>query len=288
LIRVIGPVGKLSRIGGDEFIAYIDCCRSKTEMELIAVSILEHFSEPFVDELVLHYQPQINLLTNEIIGAEALLRWNSPELGMIPPGIFIPLAEKHGLINKIGMWVLRSVCEQIKLWEQNGISPIMVGINVSIEQLKEAGFVEEVRGVIKEFEIKTELLEFEITESIIASEMYDVIEKLHQFRNMGIHISIDDFGSEYSSLRRLKDLPIDRIKVDREFIRNISRDGKNRTILKAIIELAKLLGLEVIIEGVETKEELIIVKELKCEEAQGFYYYCPMPAPELEKLLLPQ
>lgn len=236
-------------------------------------------------ELTLYYQPQICLKTNRIIGVEALLRWKHPKLGMIYPKTFIPLAEQTGLINPIGEWVLRTACAQNKAWQDMGLPPVRMGVNVSVYQLKNPGFIELIEEVLTKTQLAPGDLEIEITESMIMKESDFIISVLCELKKLGLVISIDDFGTEYSSLSRLKMLPIDRIKMDMQFVHGIEKSDKDKAITKVIITLAQNLGVKVVAEGVETEKQLQFLSMRMCDEVQGFYCYRPAPADEVEKIL---
>ncbi len=230
------------------------------------------------NELTLHYQPQIDLLTGQIIGLEALLRWNHPEFGMVSPAVFIPLAESSGLISGIGEWVIRTACRQNKAWQDMGLPGLRVAVNLSVHQFRNPGFVELVREILLETGLSPEYFEVEVTESAALNESDFMIEILSKLKAYGISISIDDFGTEYSSLSRLKVLPADRIKIDMQFVRGLDSNVKDQAITNVIISLGKSLGLHVIAEGVETPTQLEFLKQHACDEVQGYYYYKPMPA----------
>lgn len=204
----------------------------------------------------------------------------------MPPGVFIPLAEKNGAINKIGEWVLKIACSQNKKWQDMGLLYARVGVNLSVIQFNDPLIVEKIEKIIKETGIEARYLDLEITESVAVKENANVMEILNRLKKLGISISIDDFGTEYSSLSRLKVLPIDRIKIDMQFIHGIEGSPKDQAITKIIINLAKSLELDVIAEGVETKGQMEFLNQRMCDEAQGYFYYKPMPAEELEKLLI--
>lgn len=235
-------------------------------------------------ELIIYYQPQIKLNTGKIIGLEALLRWNHPEMGMILPNTFIHLAEMNGTINSIGEWVLKTAIRQNKLWQDKGYPHLRMAVNLSVIQFNNPRFVNSVEHILQETGMKPEYLELEITESIATKEAGNIVDILNQLKQLGVSISIDDFGTEYSSLNRLKELPIDRIKIDMQFVQGIEGNEKDQAITKVIINLAKGLGLEVVAEGVETAPQLEFLNQRMCDEVQGYYYYKPMPAEEIEKL----
>lgn len=239
-------------------------------------------------ELQLVYQPQVCTRTQQIIGAEALLRWFHPEFGMIAPGLFIPMAEQTGLIGPIGDWVLMTACLQCKTWHLKGLPDIRIAVNVSVLQLRNPGFVYRVRQVLEETQLEPKYLELEVTESAVVSESDDIIEVLESLTKLGVSLSIDDFGTEYSSLSRLTAMPINRIKLDMQFVRNIGRGEKEDAIIKGIISLAHTLGLRVTAEGVETEEQLDFLTERKSDEIQGFYFYRPVSPADLETMLKPE
>ena len=240
------------------------------------------------NELVLYYQPQINVASQKIIGLEALLRWNHPNLGMISPVIFIPLAEQTGLINPIGQWVLYTACRQNKAWQDMGLPPVRMAVNLSVEQLRKPNLVGLVSDILKETGLEAKYLELEITESAAVMEAGYILQVLNNLKKLGVTIAIDDFGTEYSSLSRLKSLPVDRIKIDMQFVHGISEGNKDESIAKIIILLAKNLNLNVIAEGVETVEQNEFFNQQLCDEIQGYYYFRPMPAAEIEEILLNQ
>lgn len=238
------------------------------------------------NELVLYYQPQVNVTTGEIIGMEALLRWKHPDMGMIPPGQFIPLAEQTGLINSIGQWVIETACMQNKEWQSMGFPPIRVAVNLSIEQFRNPSLVHMIADILNKTQLDPKYLELEITESIAVEEADYVIRILHELKELGVTIAIDDFGMEYSSLSRLKALPVDRIKIAMQFVHGITEESsKDKAITAVIIQLAKSLDLNIIAEGAETEAQVEFLYQQLCDEIQGFYYYKPMPAEELEKIL---
>jgi len=237
------------------------------------------------NELIIQYQPQISIATRNIIGTEALLRWYHPEMGIISPGLFIPLAEQSGLIGPIGEWVLRTACTQSKKWQDAGLPAIRMAVNVSIVQFRNPNLVSQVRNTLKEIGLDPKYLELEITESIAVNESDYVIQVLGDLKELGISISIDDFGTEYSSLSRLNMMPIDRIKMDTQFIRGISRSDKEKAIAKGIINLAHNLGLKVIAEGVENEIQLKFLSQNRCDEVQGYYFYRPINAEDIELIL---
>lgn len=238
------------------------------------------------NELELYYQPQLSCHNNQIMGVEALIRWRHPVMGLISPAKFIPIAEKTGLILPIGEWVLRTACQQNKKWQEQGLPKIRMGVNLSLRQFHNNDLLNLVESVLKETKLAPQYLELEITETIAMKEKSYIINTLNAFRQIGVSIAIDDFGTEYSSLSYLKHLPVDRLKVAMQFIRGIGIDHKDEALAKGIIVLAKSIGMNVIAEGVETKEQLEFLKNHNCDEIQGYYFFKPLTETEMTKLLI--
>lgn len=237
-------------------------------------------------EFILFYQPQFNLSTGQLIGVEALLRWNHPNRGLVQPSQIIPIAEETGLIIQIGEVVLRQACEQIAKWENLECPPVKIAINVSGLQFERPGFVELVKKILAETKISPNLLELEITESSIMGETESSIDKLFQLKKLGISLAIDDFGTGYSSLHYLRLFPVSKLKIDRSFVSGIPAQVDNGCICSSIIALAHSLQLEVVAEGVEEEEQAEWLIEQKCEYVQGFLFSRPLPAVEIEKIYL--
>lgn len=237
------------------------------------------------NEFVVHYQPQINLNTNKIEGVEALLRWNHPSRNLIPPGIFIPLAEKSDLINDIGEWVFSEACLLSKKWQDLGLPSIEIAINLSTIQIINPNLEVSFSEIIKKTKVDPKNLVLEITESVAIKETKYVVSVLNKLKSLGLSISVDDFGKEYSSLNRLKQLPIDQIKIDLQFIQGIETNNKDQAIIKVIIKLAKSLGLSVLAEGIENNHQLQFLIENNCDYGQGYYFYRPMPENEITNIL---
>lgn len=230
------------------------------------------------DEFFLAYQPQFDMRTGQMISAEALLRWRHPSRGLIPPTDFIPLAEETGLIHPIGEWVLRTACAQSRSWQEAGYPPLRVAVNLSGLQLKQTNLAAIVDQVLTDTGLDPQYLELELTESILMADADDTIKALTGLKAQGIHLAIDDFGTGYSSLSYLKHFPIDRIKIDRSFVSDLLTSPDDAAIIKAIFALANGLGLGVIAEGVETKEQLEFLRDHHCFEMQGFCLGRPLPA----------
>ena len=235
-------------------------------------------------EFFLYYQPKISLTSGKITGVEALIRWQHPEKGLISPLEFIPLAEETGLIIPIGEWVLRTACIQNKAWQKANLSPFVMSVNLSIRQLYQPNLVGIVRQVLEETGLSPEYLELEITESMLM-DTEQVLNVLKELKSIGVQISLDDFGTGYSSLNYLKDLPINKLKIDQSFIRNCTIDSNDAAIVKTIIAMAHQLRLEVIAEGVESSEHLIFLQRNLCNEAQGYLFSKPLPPEEFVKLI---
>ncbi|MDC2890893.1 EAL domain-containing protein [Psychrosphaera algicola] len=228
------------------------------------------------NEFVLHYQPQVDIVSNEITKAEALIRWNSPELGFISPAEFIPIAEESGLIIELGNWILDTACKQAKQWLDEGLENCKVSVNVSSVQFKQTALIDNVRNALTRSGLPPELLELELTESAVMSDVDDNIDRLQQFKDMGITIAIDDFGTGYSSLSYLKKFPIDTLKIDRSFIIEIANSDNDAAIVKAIMLLAETMELKVVAEGIENVEQLQILHNYRCQFIQGYFFSRPL------------
>ena len=238
------------------------------------------------DEMVLFYQPQYCLKTKEYIGVEALVRWFKPDGTIISPMDFIPAAEDSGQIVHIGEWVLKTACEQQVQWVKDGLPPLRVAVNISMRQFKDPGFIDYVYETIKNTGIDPKYLELEITESMVSEDAMLFIDQLSMLRMDGMTVAIDDFGTGYSSLSYLQRLPVDRVKIDRSFIRRVESNQGDKTIVSLIIKMGHELNLQVIAEGVEEEEQTDVLVELGCDEVQGFFYAKPMHANDVKELLL--
>ncbi len=238
-------------------------------------------------EFLLHYQPRIDLASRMIVGMEALLRWQHPEWGLVAPERFIPLAEETGLIVPIGEWVLRTACAQNRAWQDAGLPPVTVSVNLSARQFKQEDLPKSVSHILGETRLRAEHLEMELTESIVMHNAEAAIQTLKRLKALGVQLSVDDFGTGYSSLSYLTSLPIDGLKIDQSFVRSITQNGNgNGTVLaRAIISLGHSLNLRVIAEGVETDEQLKVLEQYHCDEVQGFHFSKPLPSGECVPLL---
>lgn len=237
------------------------------------------------DQLRLHYQPQYSLTKNKPVGLEALVRWQHPEQGLVPPDRFIPLAEETGLIIPIGEWVLRTACRQHKQWLDQGMRPLRLAVNLSRRQFRQNNLIEKIGEILDETGMPPELLELEITESSVMTDVEAAIATMHALRQMGVHLAIDDFGSGYSSLNCLKQFPISKLKIDRSFVRDLATTEGDAAITHAIIALARTLKLEVVAEGIETREQLRYLKKKGCHHGQGFLFSKPLPVIKIAALV---
>ncbi|MDO9027499.1 MAG: bifunctional diguanylate cyclase/phosphodiesterase, partial [Candidatus Roizmanbacteria bacterium] len=237
------------------------------------------------NEFVLYYQPKVDAVTRVITGMEALIRWVHPDKGLIPPMQFIPLAETSGLIVPIGEFVIRTVCRQIKAWQEAGHKQMSISLNLSSRQFDQPNLIEVVKEAIQDAMILPQCLELEITESTIMRNPEKAIRTLTELKTMGVGIAIDDFGTGYSSLSHLKQLPLDFLKIDRSFIMHLVSDFSDQAIVKATIAMAKSLNLKTIAEGVETEEQLPFLQKHGCDQIQGYLFSRPLPAEEITKIL---
>jgi diguanylate cyclase (GGDEF)-like protein len=236
-------------------------------------------------QLLLHYQPRVAIDSLRIVGVEALVRWQHPQLGLVPPGDFIPLAEETGLILPIGEWVLREACRQNREWQNKGFARMRVGVNISARQFQQQHLSETVIRILEEADLGPEFLELELTESSIMSNAEATIVVLNKLQTKGVAISVDDFGTGFSSLSYLKRLPIDSLKVDQSFVRDLATDPDDAALVMAIVNLAHTLRLRVVAEGVETAEQLRFLRLLRCDEIQGYLISRPLPVEGIERLL---
>ncbi len=236
-------------------------------------------------EFELYYQPQVDLASGRVIGAEALIRWRHPEMGLIQPARFIPLAEETGLIVPIGLWVMRTACEQIMTWERAGLRGLRISVNLSARQFAQPDLVQSIADALHNSGLAPGRLEIELTEGLVMTDVENAIDTLHELKNLGVQLSIDDFGTGYSSLSYLKRFPIDVLKIDQSFVRDITGSSDEATIVHTIISMAHNLHLRVIAEGVETEAQLAYLRKHECDEMQGFHFSRPLPVTDMEQLL---
>ena len=270
-------------IGGRSFQVYQSAMETQERVGLAMESALYRALEN--NEFMLHYQPQFDLSQTRLIGAEALIRWRQPESGMVSPGVFIPLLEETGLIVPVGEWILRSACAQNRKWQEAGLPPVRIAVNLSAIQFQQADLVQTVRKALQETGLAPEYLELEITENIAVHNEEAVIAILDELRKVGIHIAIDDFGTGYSSLSYLKRFPIDKLKIDQSFVRDCKDGRHDDGIVRAIIGMGHSLNLKVIAEGVETWEQADFLQRNGCDEVQGYFYGKPMTADDFASLM---
>jgi EAL domain-containing protein (putative c-di-GMP-specific phosphodiesterase class I) len=237
------------------------------------------------NELFLVYQPQVEIASGRVVGLEALLRWQHPELGLVPPDKFIRIAENSGLILPIGEWVLRTACLQARKWQDEGLPYVDVAVNVSAIQFRQDGFRELIQGVLTETGLAPQYLELELTESLLLSNADVVFSVLRELNQMGLKLAIDDFGTGYSSLSYLTQFPVSKLKIDRSFIRNVATNPDDAAIATAIIGMARSLNLKVIAEGVEDDAQMDFLRAHHCDEIQGYYFSKPLSVEDVADML---
>lgn len=254
------------------------------KMQLLEISLHKAINE--LQEFEVYYQPIIDIASSKIVAAESLLRWKSSELGMVSPTEFIPLAESNGLIVPLGKWVLQSVCQQIRSWQNAGFFSLTIAVNLSVLEFNQPDFIYKLVNFIETNNLEPHCLEIEITESMIMQDFNSAIATMNKLRSLGVKIAIDDFGTGYTSLMYLKKLPINTLKIDRYFIQNVANDYQKSAITKALIQMGHNLNLQIVAEGVETEAELSFLRQHDCDSIQGFLISRPLPAAEFENFLL--
>jgi len=269
--------------GGNNYRFYTSDMNARATTRLALESSLRRAVEH--EEFVVHYQPLVDIQSRMIVGAEALVRWQHPQLGLLPPEIFISLAEETGSILPLGAWVLRQACAQTREWQQSGFAGLRIAVNVSPRQFQEETLLETVVQTLNETGLDPDCLELELTETSIMQNSASAVETFTRLREMGVKIAIDDFGTGYSSLGYLKHLPVDSVKLDRSFVSGATTDPDAASLIMAIVTLAHNLRLNVIAEGVETEEQLSFLKLLRCDKGQGHLFGKPVPGPLIEPLL---
>ncbi len=269
--------------GRDNYQLYTPAMNVRIAERLALENSLRHGLER--EEFVVYYQPQVNIGTGQVVGVEALVRWQHPKRGLVLPAEFIPAAEETGLIVPLGEWVLRTACAQNKAWQEDGLPPVRVAVNLSARQFQQRNLMEVVAQVLEETGLAPRLLQLEITEGIAMKDVDFTITMLRGLREMGVQLAIDDFGTGYSSLAYLKRLPIDAVKIDRSFVSDLTVDANDAAIATTVIAMAHSLKLSVIAEGVETEEQLAFLNQRRCDEMQGYLFSRPVPAGALEKIL---
>ena len=239
------------------------------------------------DELFVDYQPIVSLEKRTLIGFEALVRWHHPEFGLVPPKDFIPVAEETGQILTIGQTVLESACRQAREWQETypASPPLFVSVNLSVKQFNQPGLVENIANLLQEFKLPPRCLKLEITESVFSDNIEAAVGLLTQLRELGVQLSIDDFGTGYSSLSYLQRFPIDTLKIDRSFVTQMMENEENLAIVRTIVALAQNLGMDVVAEGVETEDQLRLLRKLECENGQGYLFSTPLGGNQLEQFI---
>ena len=237
------------------------------------------------NQFVLHYQPKVDLQSGHVTGAEALVRWRHPDRGLVPPGLFIPVAESNGFIVELTRWVMEQACTQARKWQDEGLPPLGIAVNVSALDLRRGDLTDQVAGTLIRTGLSPQYLELEVTESMVMRDVDEVIGTLRRLRGLGVGIAIDDFGTGYSSLAYLKRFPVKRLKIDRSFVQDMGRTPESRAIPRVIVDLARSLGVRVLAEGVETADQLDALRQMGCDEAQGYFLGRPMPSEEFVQLV---
>jgi diguanylate cyclase (GGDEF)-like protein/PAS domain S-box-containing protein len=270
--------------GGNLYSHYEPEMNEATVERLMTKSKLKRSFER--DELLVHYQPKYNLETGEVFGAEALVRWELPERGLILPSDFIPIAEETNLIIEIGEWVLDKVCEDFRFWQRSVSSPGRVSVNLSLKQLRQPNFTKRISSILRSYEVSPTSLELEITETTLMENQERTIKLLDQLYALGLHLAIDDFGTGYSSLSALQQFPISTLKIDKSFVRHVSTNPDDATIVSTIVQMGRNLNMDVVAEGVETEDQLVFLQKLGCTYAQGLLFGDPMSSDSYLELLL--
>ncbi len=283
LKAAVTAMDRSQELGGNTYQFYSGEMNVKALENLAMVSALRDALER--NEFELHYQPQVDLVSGSIFGMEALLRWRQPEQGMIPPMSFIPLAEETGLIVPIGAWVLREACRQNKAWQDEGLPPLRVAVNLSARQFGQRDIAATIARTLSDTGLESRFLELEITESMLMQDINSTLSTMQQLKEIGIAFSLDDFGTGYSSLSYLKRLPIETLKIDQSFVRDIPHDKDDTAIAATIVAMALTLNIKVIAEGVETSEQLAFLRSQSCTAMQGYYFCKPLPAEDFAQLL---
>ena len=272
--------------GGNVFSYYSPEMNEATVERLMIKSKLKRSFER--NELLVHYQPKYNIQTGEIIGAEALVRWELPGRGMVLPSNFIPIAEESHLIIEIGEWVLDRVCEDFRYWQHSVSYPGRVSVNLSLKQLRQPNFIERINSILRSYELSPTSLELEITETTLMEDPTRTIKLLDELYSLGLHLAIDDFGTGYSSLSALQQFPISTLKIDQSFVRDVVNNADDATIVGTIIQMGRSLKMDVVAEGVETEDQLNFLQQLDCTYVQGLLFGNPMSSDNYLELLLAQ
>jgi EAL domain-containing protein (putative c-di-GMP-specific phosphodiesterase class I) len=284
LMNADSAMYRAKAVGRNNFKFYSETMRTKSLHRLDLENLIRTGIEE--EQFELYFQPKVHAKTFRLVGAEALLRWHHPERGTIAPDDFIPIAEETGLIVPLGQWVLKEACRQVSVWSKSPIGTVPVSVNISSHQFRDIGLVGDVLGAIADAGIKPTDIELEITESVLLQDVEKTLIELKALKDAGVSLSIDDFGTGYSSLSYLKRFPIDTIKIDRSFVKDLHQDTDDAAICAAILAMSQQLGLIVVAEGVETREQLDFLRRHKCDHIQGYICSKPLPASEFFALLL--
>ena len=283
LVNAEGAASLAKKLGGNNYKYYVKEMGETAHERLALEAALRKAVER--DELILHYQPMVDLATGNITGSEALVRWNHPEYGVLSPDRFIPLANEIGMIVEIGKWVLQQACRQTRIWHDKGFFPLSISVNVTAAQFSHPKLPDQVADILAETGLDPQYLELEITESVLMQDSETTIGMLRALKKMGIKISLDDFGTGYSSLSYLSRFPIDILKIDKSFIRGINRNSDDYAIVRAITALARSLNLSVVAEGIESTEQLESLRREKCDRVQGYLFSKPLPPGEFMQFI---
>ncbi|MFO7982372.1 MAG: EAL domain-containing protein, partial [Desulfuromonadales bacterium] len=236
------------------------------------------------EEFCLHYQPKLDVADGHIVGCEALVRWHHPLLGLISPADFIPLAEETGLIVPLGSWVLKEACRQVKTWQNDGLEGLSIAVNLSARQFRRENLKQLVAETLESIDLDPQYLELELTESMLMNNPSDAVQTMHDLKGLGVRLSLDDFGTGYSSLNYLRHFPVDCLKIDRTFVRDVTIDASGASVVSSVIDIAHNLGLTAVAEGVETAEQLAFLAANQCDMFQGYLFSKPLPAEEFKAL----
>ena len=274
---------RAKEMGRNNYQFFTQSLNDKASERMQIISLLRRAIEH--DELSLHYQPKVDLRTNNVVGLEALLRWNNATLGNVSPAKFIPIAEEAGLIIPIGEWVLQTACKQMAIWQKSGLGNLLMSVNLSARQLQQNNLIEKIKSTLVKTGLNAEFLELELTESMLMDSSHNFVSDLHAIKALGIQLSVDDFGTGFSNRSYLQTLPIDTLKIDKSFIDIITFNTKKAPIVDTIISLAKNMNLKIVAEGVETSEQALYLKKQDCDQIQGYYFSKPLPANAMRELL---
>jgi EAL domain-containing protein (putative c-di-GMP-specific phosphodiesterase class I) len=274
---------RAKEIGRDNFQCYTPALNTKAHEKFVLQEELRNAVAN--SEFVLNYQPQVDLRSGRVFAVEALIRWQHPTLGMVPPIKFIPIAEETGLIVPIGDWVLHEACRQNKAWQDAGLPHVGVSVNVSARQFREKNLIARVLNALTDSGLESKYLELELTESLIMQDVEQAVATMTELQGLGVHLSIDDFGTGYSSLSALKNFPVARLKIDKSFISDLPTNENDKAVAGAVISLGQKLNLRVIAEGVETDDQVAFLRENNCDEMQGYHFSKPVTVEAIEELL---